>query len=258
MDDIRSWMNTNFLKLNAEKNEYILLGSNKLISKINQDTSLSLSSNDISPVPSARNIGVIFDQYLTMESHVNNICKVCYFNLRNISKIRKNLTSSSVKTFVHTFIASRLDNCNSLLIGTPSRITLKLQKVQNAAARLITRKKYHDHITPILLDLHWLPIVFRIQFKILLLTFKCLNNFAPVYLSSLLDIYTPSRTLRSSSDNFLLVHKSARLLSFGDRSFTIQAPKLWNILPFKIRCCTSLITFKSLLKIFLFKKAFNL
>ena len=100
---------------------------------------------------------------------------------------------------VHAFVSSRLDYCNSLLHGSPKYVPQKLQRAQNAAARLIKLSRKYDHITPHLMDLHWLPIEYRIQFKILLLTYKTLNGLAPSYLSDLLQRYAPVRNLRSFS-----------------------------------------------------------
>ena len=192
-----------------------------------------------------------------MVPHVNsNICKSSY-HLRNISRIRKYISFKTTETLVHAFITSKLDNCNSLLFGLPKNLLDKLQSVQNAAARLITLSHKHDHITPILLNLHWLPVAQRVKFKILLLTFKAINDVAPIYLKELLSKYQPSRTLRSKSKS-LLSPKPYNLKSYGHRSFSVAAPELWNSLPLHIKNATNLLNFKSELKSYLFKLAFNL
>ena len=117
-----------------------------------------------------------------------------------ISRTRKYLSSQTTEILIHTFGTSKLDHCNSLLyINVPKNVIKKLQSVQNAAARLITRSRKCDHITPILLHLHWLPVSERIKFKILLLTFKALHQQSPTYIQDLITRYLPSRPLRSSS-----------------------------------------------------------
>ena len=107
-------------------------------------------------------------------------------------------------TLNYAFVTSRLDYCNALYVGMDQASIKRLQLVQNAAARLLTGHKKRDHITPILASLHWLPIRFRIDFKILLFVFKALNGLAPAYIAELLQCYTPARALRSA-DQLLLV-----------------------------------------------------
>ena len=123
------------------------------------------------PVSSARNIGVVFDQEMTLVEHVITICKTCFVHLRNIAKIRDSLSQKDTEILVHAFISSKLDSRNSLLYGLPQSLIDRLQAVQNCAARLGTRSRKHDHITPILEQLHWLPMCSRMKYLILLLTF---------------------------------------------------------------------------------------
>lgn len=156
---------------------------------------------------------------------------------------------------IYAFITSRLNYCNSLYFGLQSTLLRRLQLVQNAAARLLTGTGRFDSIIPILADLHWLPIKYRIDFKILLLTFKIINNIAPSYLVELLSLYTPSRALRSTGQ-LPLVQPGAWLKTRGDRAFATAAPKLWNNLPTTIRASESVQSFKSWLKTFLFNLVF--
>ncbi|KAL3056304.1 hypothetical protein OYC64_018905 [Pagothenia borchgrevinki] len=130
----------------------------------------------------------------------------------------------------------------------------RLQLVQNAAARLLTRHKKRDHITPILASLHWLPIRFRIDFKLLLFVFKALNGLAPAYISELLHRYTPARALRSA-DQLLLIVPKTRLKTRGHRAFAAAGPRLWNTLPLHVRSAQTLGVFKSTLKTHFFSLA---
>ncbi len=145
----------------------------------------------------SQNLGVILDSNLSFEKHISNVTKTAFFHLRNIAKLRNMLPVSDAEKLVHAFMTSRLDYCNALLGGCPASSINKLQIVQNAAARVLTRSRKYDHITQILQSLHWLPIKFRISYKILLLAYKALNGLAPAYLTSLLSRYNPSRSLRS-------------------------------------------------------------
>ena len=154
------------------------------------------------------------------------------------------------ETLIHAFITSKIDHYKILLSGLKQDHVRKLQYVQNSAARLLTGSRKHEHITPVLRD--WLPVHERIRFKILLMTFKCLNQLAPSYLSDLLIHCRPSRTLRSS-DKELLVQPRCHLKTYGERACSFIAPKLWNTLPLSIKRCKSAESFKSTLKTYLFR-----
>ena len=203
----------------------------------------------------ARNIGVIFDNHFHFNAHIASTCKSSFCHLRNISYIRKCLSSNSTEILVHAFVSSKLDHCNSLLYGLPNYQIKKLQHVQNAVALLITLSRKHEHITPILFNLHWLPINYHIMFKILLITYKAPNNLAPSYIRDLLIPYIPSRQLRSSSKNLLSI-PHVNLRTYGARAFSVAAPTPWNTLPSDIKNSPSVSVFKNRLKTSLFKKAF--
>ena len=136
------------------------------------------------------------------------------------------------ETLIHAFVTSRLDYCNALFSGLPSSTTSRLQLVQNAAARVLTRTKTFEHISPILASLHWLPVHVRADFKILLLTCKALHGLAPTYLSELLRPFIPARSLRSMHSGLLSIPEVWKK-SAGHRAFAFCAPTLWNNLPFK-------------------------
>ena len=133
----------------------------------------------------------------------------------------------------------------------------KLQLLQNHAARLIFRAKKKDHITPLLFQLHWLPIKFRIDYKIALLCFKCLKNTAPTYLKDLVQVYVPRRALRSSTDNSKFLKPVMNYKFYGEKSFSFYGPSVWNSLPFYLRNIDNVDTFKKHLKTYFFNQAYN-
>jgi len=224
-------MTSNFLLLNSEKTEILIIGQ-KTSSRNNLEYCLTLDGCSVKS--SVRNLGVLFDTNLSFESHVSSICKTAFFHLKNISKLRHMLSLTNAEQLVHAFMTSRLDYCNALLGGCPARLINKLQLVQNAAARVLTRTRKYDHISPVLSKLHWLPIKHRINFKILLITYKALNGLAPQYFSELLTHYSPSRLLRSQNSGQLIIPRISKSTA-GGRSFSYLAPKLWNSLPKIVR-----------------------
>ena len=150
--EIDKWMLQNSLKMNGEKTETILLSSS--FRPRPSIDSVSIADHDLSFSKKARNIGVIFDENISLDHHIASICKSCFFHLRNISKIRKHISFTACETLIHAFISSKLDFCNSLLYGLSKSSLQKLQFLQNAAARVLTFSHKHEHISPILRKLH--------------------------------------------------------------------------------------------------------
>ena len=198
-----------------------------------------------------RNIGVLFDNTLSMSPNVNMICKSGYYHLRNIKRIRKGLSEDSAEKLNHAFVTSRLDNCYGLLYGLPACTIAKLQQFQNAAARLtIMQVPKFCHISPILSSLHWLPVKYRIDFKIVLTTFNAIHGLGPKYLSELLHFKHNSNYSFRSNNMFLLSPSKCKTLStLGYRPFAAAAPGLWNALPENIRNTYDFITFNEWLKL---------
>ena len=129
--------------------------------------------------------------------------------------------------------------------------------IQNSAARILTGANRHCHITPVLKHLRWLPITHRIKYKIIVLTYKCINNLAPKYLAELVTLKTAARRTRSSDDNLKIETSRTKLVTAGDRAFISASPHLWNKLPYALRATDSLETFKCRLKTHLFKEYFD-
>jgi len=191
-----------------------------------------------------------------MEKHVSTVERSCYHQIHLISKIRRYITTEACKVLIQALVTSRLDYANALLYGVPQCLISKLQRLQNCAARLLTGTSQREHITPTLISLHWLPIEYRPKYKVLLHTYKALHDLSPVYISEMVQRYHPSRALRSTGQNLLMVPKVRT--SYGKRSFRSAAPALWNDLPPDIRQAESLYIFKRKLKTHLFRLAYSL
>ena len=257
--DIKAWMNNNFLKLNGDKTELIIVTSKKMGTP---DFTVMIGDDIITAVDPAdpdyppKNLGVYIDRNLSMDDHIKKVSKSISYALFSIGKIRKYLDQPSCSSLITGLIFSRLDYCNSLLYGVSQKSLNSLQLLQNRAARVLTFTPKYAHISNVLKSLHWLPVSYRIEYKMLFLCFKAQHDLAPGYLKDLLVPYVPSRRLRSS-DKALLDIKKSRLVTFGDRSFEVAAPRLWNALPIDLRECDSVDIFKKHLKTHLFQMAFS-
>jgi hypothetical protein len=176
------------------------------------------------------------------------------FNLRSLGKLRPFLNKSTANSVAIALIQSRLDYFNSCLWGLPQTQLQRLQRVQNAAVRVVSPTKKSDHITLVLNDLHWLPVQKRIEHKVLSLVFSCIKGCAPACLKELLQLHAPSRGLRSSSQSLLRVASVERhkKKTFGARSFECVGPQLWNRLPQDLRDCEAVGGFRRRLKTYLY------
>lgn len=220
------WMCQNMLKLNDTKTEVLVIVPPKHKDNFGQN-SVRIADALIQPSDSAKGLGVWFDRHLSLDVEIQNRCRIMLFHLRNIRSIRPYITQSACEKLIHALISS-------LLAGLSKKKLSLLQRIQNMAARTVTNSRKSDHVTPILRSLHWLPVKARIDYKIIILTFKILHGSAPEYLCSLIKRQVNSRCLRSSSKVLLSVPK-VRTKQYGERAFSVVSPKLWNSLPISIQ-----------------------
>ena len=197
----------------------MLIGTRQQLVKVRSD-SLLVGDTHVPPVNEARNLGVWFDFNFQFHSHINKTCQSAVYSLHNIRRIRKYLPLKAAKTLVQAMVISRIDYCNAILYGSLAIHIRKLQRVQNAAARLLANTARFSHITPVILDLHWLPVEFRIIFKMILMTFKALHGLAPPYLSDMLSYKAHLRYNLRCNDSNMLVRPAIRSArTTGDRAF---------------------------------------
>ena len=254
LEEVRSWMLANKLCLNDSKTEFIVFGQNRH-TKSMPECSLQIGDDKIQPVLSVKSLGVTLDSNLNFKEHITNIVKACRFNIRRAWLIRRYLDENTAKRLMLATVISRLDYCNSLLVNLPDKYIKQLQRVQNAAARLVALTPKRDPITPTLKTLHWLPIRYSIRYKICVIVHKCVYGEAPIYLKDLIKLHVPSRELRSSSELRLSV-PSVKQTTIENCAFSRAGPKVWNELPNSFRNTKSLPKFKSSLKTYFVSKAF--
>ena len=194
-----------------------------------------------------------------MNAHVSNIARTCYFELRRLASIRRFLTSTATASLVSAFVLSRIDYCNSLLIGSTHDVTSQLQRIQNYAARVILRLPMSSSITIHLKSLHWLPVKVRSTYKIACMCYHCHSSTAPLYVTDMLHkkpLHT--RNTRSSSYTMPLLNRFAHSkATLCDRSFSFASSSVWNSIPNDVRCAPSLSSFKSRLKTYLFRSVYK-
>ena len=252
---LSSWFLHNGLALNPEKSETILLGTharNHTISK----SQVIVAGACIPLSTTLKLLGVHLDNNLNFSKHVNSVSKSCHFHLRALRHIKSTLDLDAAKLIGHALVSFRLDYCNSILYGAPELSISKLQRVQNALARVVLQRNSATSAGPLLNSLHWLPVHSRINFKIAPITYKSLHSQSPGYLASMLHHNMPTRNLRSS--NSLLLSPHPAKTNFGLHAFQSAATNIWNKLPIDVKSACSISSFKAHLKTHYFQHTSSL
>ncbi len=174
VNETRLWLAIYMLLCNDDKTELMLFACHH--KEPIDFPGLQIGSEEIIPSQIVRNIGLVMHTGLTFCTHVSNVVSAGFSISRILQASMTSLNHDSAQTLVHAYVTNKLDYCNSVLYGLPNYLITKLQYVHNSAARLLTSTHKFDHITPVLIKLHWLPVKFRINFKILLLAFKMCSN----------------------------------------------------------------------------------
>ena len=243
LSSIAIWMNENFLCLNQDKTKILVIAPPSIQREI-VIRGVFLENVCIRFVKSAKNLGVILDNELSFECQINKVVKGCYAVIKKLFQIKGFLSEQELRQLVSSDIFSQMDYCNALYYGINANLISKLQRVQNCAARLVSKATIPTaNMDNVLMDLHWLKVKFRNIYKILLITHNCLNQNAPEEIMSMLEYGVSVRTMKLQETKF-----SNR---YGSRAFSHTAPKLWNLLPKNIRDEKVTNKFKTLLKSFL-------
>jgi hypothetical protein len=263
---VSSWMSSNLLSLNPHKTEFLIIGTPQQLSKLNNPALIFDSSTTITPVTSARNLGILFDNHLSFNDQITALSKSCFYHIRDLRRIRNTLDLATARTVGTSLVQSKLDYCNSLYYNLPAYQIDRLQSIQNCLARTVCRTSKFSHITPTLQSLHWLKVRERIEYKILSLTYSSLQYHQPSYMSDLLTVQSNAYNTRSSM-LVTLKRPTALRTAIAKRSFYHSAPALWNSLPPALRqpapssddnktVALSHTGFHSLLKTYLFSQSY--
>ena len=256
--DVKAWATANIHKFNENKTELMLVASKRTKHLHSLPTSITKGNCQAPFKQSVINLGFTLDCHLTMNAHVSNIARTCYFELRRLASIRRFLTSAATATLISAFVLSRIDYCNSLMFGSTDDVTSHLQRMQNYAGRVILRLPKSSSITTHLKSLHWLPVKVRSTYRIACLSYHCHSSTAPSFVADMLH-KKPSHTrnARSSSYTMPLLNRPAHSkATLGDRSFYF-ASSFRNSIPNDVRCAPSVSSSKSRLKTYLFRSVYK-
>ena len=245
MEQIIKWNNAHYMKINPDKTELLLL----VPSSLNKEVIIKgviFEDDCIRFSDQVKNVGVWIDKNLRMDKHVNSVVSHCYKILKDIGRIKKHLHKNHLERLIHAVISSKLDYCNSLLVNINKENLFKLQKVQNAAARLILSRRRSESATSSLNELHWSNIDARITFKILLIVHKivrgkCSENLILKY-----------KAFNGRHDDYLKLETPCFKTKYGKRLFEYNGSRLWNALPLAMRIEEDTEAYKKNLKTLLF------
>ena len=253
LDEIKTWYSENSLCINMNKTEALIIHNH--VKHI--PDKISLFNIDFKCNTPIRNLGFIFDQFFDFQNHINKIFKIANFALYNIKQIRSSINNKACESLVRSLVISHFDYCNLLLITLPECHLEKLSKLQRKSFRIIFNlpRFSHDSITKMKI-LHWLPIIYRIKYKLLITVHNAIHNGYPTYLSDLLEVTSHQRSQRPIHEFKLIT--SHHNTNTGHRSFSASACKNWNKLSNYLRTNTVTTIFKKDLKTHLFKAAYKL
>ena len=235
--EINEWMSSNRLKFNPSKTELIWLGSSRRLEHCPVGE-LNIAGVPIKPATHVRDLGVMIDNDLSLQAHINHVTRTCFYHLRQLRVVRRSLTTDTAHSLVRALVHSRLDYCNGVLAGMFQYQIDRLQSVLRAAARLVLGLPKWASVSDAMHDeLHWLPFPERVEFKLCSVVYKCLHESAPRYLSQycIPVASLPGRShLRSAASGDLFVPATSTK-TIGPRGFFHAGPAAWNCLPSSLK-----------------------
>ena len=255
MTDINQWMSANRLKMNNDKSEFVVFGSNRLLPKC-ETNEIQVGEAVVQRSHVVKLLGVHLDENLNLKQHIARKTRAATLAMLSLKKLKPYLNRTMCLKLANATIFSHIDYCNSLFIHLPKNTLRPLNRVISLTAKIILGRSKFDSTTQALKDLHILPVHVRSEYKVLVLVYKCLHNLAPSYLSDLLKIKTYRYPTRESTTHNLFVPRTKHKI-FADRAFSVAGPRLWNDIPDTVRDSPNLINFKCNLKTHLFIRTFG-
>lgn len=252
------WCASRWLQLNENKTELAWFGKrSRLVQLANMKQTVTVGSSVIQPSAVVRDLGVLLDQDLGMTQHIARVTSSCFYQLRRLRNLRRLVDQELVSQLVHSFVLSRLDYGNSVLAGLPKSAIMPLQRVQNAAARLILDLRMNEHVTPALRQLHWLPVDMRVNYKLCTMMHSIHTGQCPTYSADMVRSVAANSTRSGlrSADTAQYQQPRCRT-AIGKRAFSYAGPHAWNALPTSLHNITDSKQFRKQLKTYFFSCAF--
>jgi hypothetical protein len=233
LDDVAEWMTSNYLAINPDKTQCLLLHGRRCHLPNLPQLNIMGDHLTIHTDGAMKYLGVNIDAHLDLSEHVVSTCKAAFFQLRTIRRARPFLNRNNTINLCNSLVLSRVDYCCPILHGVTSKNMDRLQRVINAAARVVYCSKRTCHTSNLISDLKWLNMRQRCTFRTACLLYKALNGLAPPYLTIELEQYHPNRTLRSDTKNLLVLKTNKKAV--GKHIIKVMAPSVWNQLPQDLR-----------------------
>ena len=241
---IAAWCCHNSLLINPEKTKVLLLGTRHMLKKVPNGFCVTLLEKELSPVPSAKDLGVQVDETLSYDERITNTVSACLARLCQINRVKYIFDTQTLLNIINALVFSKLFSFSSVWSNTSNKNILKLQSVQNFAARIVSGARKYDHITPVLKN--WLPVSSMLSLRDAILAFKCVKGLAPSYLADKFATRSSVHSVNTRNKHKLSIprYKSAA----GQRTFFYRAVTLWNSLPYSVTDNITLTGFKRDLK----------
>ena len=241
---VAAWCCQNSLLINPDKTKLLLIGTRQMLQNMPTDLDLhvTLLGKELRPVVSARDLGVYMDATLSFDEHITSVTSSCLSSLSQINRIKHLLDRNTLVNVINALVFSKLYYCSSVWSSTTKKNIKKLQNVQNFAARIITRSRKFDRITPVLKELKWLSVQSMLIYRDCVLVFKCLRGFAPDYLAKMFKKRSEIHNKDTRNKNKMDIPRYRT--AAGQRTFYYRAVSLWNNLPGSLTELANLALFK--------------
>ena len=252
---IKNWMDSNRLRMNPDKTEFIYFGSSHQLSKCTAH-SIDVDGVSVNKADSIKLLGATLDENLNLKKHISLKCSVASRNIHMIKSLRKYLSTTNCNQLMYSMVLSHMDYANGIFAGLPKCTLDRLQRIQNWAGKVTLSRSRQDSSSDTLRTLHWLPVHKRVKFKVLTLTHRAIHGAAPAYINSLITRRQFPRNTRlatEASESVILDPPITKRKTFADRAFSVFAPKEWNLLPVDLRNIEDYEQFRGHLKTYLFR-----